>query len=207
MEYKKIGVDIDGILSNFFKSYEDLFVKIAGEDKFPARWPEALPICWEWPQHYGYTNENASAVWAHIKSSKSFWKDLEPLPGAIERMKQLQRLAVSGHQIFFVTDRPGVNPKRQTEKWLYGRGFIEYPTVILASNKATVVHALDLDMMIDDKPETVTGLCELARNAMPKLRGRVYTIPYPYNEKGRHLDATVVGGVKEMLQREGLWKE
>ena len=204
---KRLGVDCDGVLSNFFKAYEELFIKIAGKDLFPAKWPDVYPVCWEWPQHYRYTNEHASAVWQHIKTSKTFWKDLDPLPGAVEAMKQLQRLAVAGHHVFFISDRTGVNPKRQTEKFLYGKGFVEYPTVILASNKAAVVHALDLDFMIDDKPETITSLCELARNALPKLKGHFYAPDYPYNRAGRHADVVVVKDLAEALKREGLWKE
>src|SRR5688572_14955668 len=100
----KIGVDVDGCLANFVKAYEDLFVKVAGVDLFPARWPEVDPPCWDWPQHYGYSNDHAAAVWKLIKADPTFWYNLQPYDWTAAVLKQVQ---FCGHEVYFVTDRPG----------------------------------------------------------------------------------------------------
>ena len=147
----KLGFDVDGVLANFHKPYQDLFIQTSGRNLFP---PELLgpgdigrfiPV-WDWPQYYGYTTKEAARVWACIEQDPDFWKNLPALSG----MGQFSLWYRGQHDIYFVTDRPGILAKTQTETWL--RSFwIRNPTVLITPHKADIARALGLDAYIDDR--------------------------------------------------------
>ena len=207
---KKLGFDVDGVFAEFTSKYAALLIKEDG-DRLPKGWKTdpTFPSTWYWERAAGYPREVETRVWEQgIIPSASFWYSLKPLPGAEETLRHIDTLTKApGLQCFFITNRSGNNPKRQTERWLYNKGMVEFPTVITTAVKGPVIHALDLDFYIDDKLETVNETCALAQNVMPKLKGHVYMPDYPYNRIGRHSDVIVVKDVAEALQREGLWKE
>lgn len=168
---KIIGVDVDGVLANFFEAYERLHIQVAGEDKFgDKKWPAQRPQYWHWPAEFGYTREHTSEVWKRIKQDPLFWAMLKPLPGAEEF---LNALANSEHEVYFITDRPGNNPQHQTIDWLYEYGY-SHPSVIISRHgKAICCDAVGTDLYIDDKPENVEEVAEAGRD--------VYILDQPYN--------------------------
>ena len=187
----RIGIDVDGVLACFFKAYEDLIVEVAGVDLFPARYPEALPPTWNWPEFYGYSDETMKEVWQRIRSSLHFWKSLEPLPGA---QKFLEALYRDDTETYFITDRPGVSAQYQTAKWLDDNRF-GYPSVILSGRhltKGQACAALHLDIYLDDKGENVLDCEEKAPNT------RTLCLTYPYNEGFKVKER--VGSLEEALE-------
>lgn len=142
-----IGVDIDGVLAQFNESYIDLVIKVTGKDLFPPR-PFAITT-WNYPEAYGYSNEEVSAVWKAIIASRDFWRKLQPYDDAKSFLRQLWQ---RDQEVYFITSRVGDHVREQTEFWLKHMGFY-HPTVLISSEKGECCHALKVDFYIDDKNE------------------------------------------------------
>lgn len=176
MNQRRIGIDIDGVLANFYDAYERLAIEVDnGIDRFPQRGgvghPSIYPPVWNWPEYYGYSSEVVAEVWRRIKADQGFWLNLDPL----ERI-DLSKLA-TGHELYFITDRPGVRAKQQTEVWLRAFCNVPFPTVIISrKGKGIVCEALDLELYIDDKGENIVDV--EARSPQT----RAYLLNRPYNE-------------------------
>uniref|UniRef100_A0A250XWS9 5'(3')-deoxyribonucleotidase, mitochondrial n=1 Tax=Castor canadensis TaxID=51338 RepID=A0A250XWS9_CASCN len=146
----RVLVDMDGVLADF----EGGFLK-----KFRARFPD-LPFIdledrrgfWVMEQ-YGRLRpelrEKAISIW----ESKNFFLELEPLPGAVEAVKQMTNL--QNTDVFICTSPMKMFKYCPYEKyaWVekhFGPDFLEQ--MVLTSDK-TVVSA---DLLIDDRPD-ITG--------------------------------------------------
>lgn len=169
-----VGIDVDGIVANFFAAYENLIVEVSGKDLFPARYPVLLPPVWNWPQAWGYSEEVIGEAWRYIKSSPTFWTELTPLPYAREFLEHLDK---SDHEVYFITDRPGLAPQMQTQLWLSDHGFFGPNVIISRKGKGAVAAALSLDVYIDDKGENILDVVQKSPST------RVYMLKYPYNEE------------------------
>lgn len=155
----RILCDVDGVLADFNSGFARLLKRINPSVILDAAASD-FPNCWEWPTRYGYSKEDESRAWAEVRHSGVFWKSLFPLPNGyadIEHLNFLQK----NHDIYFVTSRLGPTAKRETEEWLRGQGF-DNPTVVICDshNKADLVQAVKIDMIIEDRPETLLN-CEL----------------------------------------------
>lgn len=189
----RIGIDVDGVLANFFSAYEEAIVQEAGEDKFPCRYPECTPPVWDWPEHYGYDKAYVSRVWKKIAKSRSFWYDLDELPD-LAFLKEAAPWAI--HAVYYITARPGENAKAQTEYWLEEHG-IPAPTVLISKEKGLCAQALQLDLYIDDKLENIVDVQDNHRLT------RAYLCPqYPYNLDG-HVELRAQS-IQEVFEREGV---
>jgi hypothetical protein len=80
---------------------------------------------------------------------------------------------------------------------------MDYPTVIISSDKLPVIHGLDLTFFVDDKIETID---EIANDIWHLKGGHLYLKIAPYNRtnpnRGKYKEAS---SVAEALQQEGLW--
>ncbi len=150
----KIGFDVDGVLADFNRSFIERVIAVTGKDLFPLR-PFDIPT-WDYPQHYGYTDAECSAVWENIKADATFWYQLFPYDGVPEFLSKLHS---GNHDIYFITSRPGIQAKAQTENWIEFHNFglkteaFSYPTVLISSDKGRCAVALKLDLYIDDRTE------------------------------------------------------
>lgn len=190
----RIGFDVDGVLANFVRIYQQLFVKHTGIDLFKPGDIEDPP-CWDWPQYRGYDAAAVKTVWGIIKTDPAFWMKLEPLPDAsLLRMfiRQLERK----HEVYYITSRVGDRVKRQSEMWLFEQlryhftvGPEVWPTVLISSDKGACAKALKLDVYVDDNMDNVNGC------ALKSPQTRTYLINRRYNAlgaptgDGNHLDA------------------
>jgi uncharacterized HAD superfamily protein len=147
----KIGVDVDGCLADFNAAFIDRVIEVTGIDKFPAR-PFDIPT-WDYPQYYGYTEDEVAKVWDNIKGDELFWYKTNPYPDAIYAIQQLTELQVAEHDIYFITNRMGKRVKLQTEAWLMTPRTGLLPTVLISADKAACCNGLKLDFYIDDKTE------------------------------------------------------
>lgn len=157
----KIGLDCDGVVAAFAPAYAKILTKLTGV-VFPVADP-AWPATWFWDRDAGITPEQESAAWQQVLKSHTFWANLAPLPGAKEAARLLNKMTKAGHEVFWITNRPGTCPKLQTEKFLYNLG-INYPTVIVAADKLPIISALKLDFYCDDRAETIISVAGATKN-------------------------------------------
>lgn len=169
----KIGVDVDGIVADFNESFIRRVIEVTGEDRFPAR-PFDIPT-WNYPQYYGYSEAQVSAVWDSIKADPTFWVKLEPYAWTRKFLARVNQFAQHA-EVYFITSRLGVRVKAQTEDWLmmYTDGFSQ-PTVLISSMKGYCAAALKLTHYIDDRDLNVRDV----RTENPKTR--VYLLDHPWN--------------------------
>lgn len=171
----RIGVDVDGVLADFNAAFIQLVIDVTGQDLFPVR-PFDIPT-WNYPQHYGYSEAEVSKVWSVIKADPSFWfelRDYRTTQAALATLKNLEQH--SSAEIYFITARPGVRVKEQSEGWLLEMGF-EFPTVLISSAKGLCARALDLTHYIDDRWENVVDV----RQYSPTTQ--VFLLTQPWNVK------------------------
>lgn len=166
-------VDLDGVLAEFNAS----FAQQLGHPEIPVddpNWPEL----WDWPQQY-VSDEKLENVWERIRSSVNFWENLPGFHWTHEALTLLKDEALIGNDVYFVTARLGLEVKRQTERWLHRNGF-RNPTVIVSpeGEKGGVVHDLNADVVIDDRPEV---LIRAKISGKPTIR--LYMQVHPYNKE------------------------
>ena len=195
----RIALDIDGVLCNFNKAYAALLAQELGEDLLPVGWAENQECfhCWDWDTAHGYSPAVQKVVWTQrIWANDKFWAKLDPLPGATDVLRQLNwRMKDGKIDCYFVTNRSGEKAKKQTEWWLYDKGSIDYPTVLLASDKVPILKALDVSFFADDKLETVV---QASTYKVP-----TYLIDAPWNRQGRP-ELLVAKNVREALEKAGV---
>lgn len=186
----KYGFDCDGVICDFASAYEDLLIKQTGVDLFtPHRDDPDYPACWDYPEHYGYTRDEVSAVWDEIRGSDRFWELLYSLPdmGYLSDV-----LGKWDNDIYFITNRPGVNAKRQTENWLRSYG-VPNATVLISDKKGFCSLALGLDFYVDDKLEN-------ANDAASTSSAYVYLLDRPYNQGSTRAGVTRVKSLRQAFE-------
>jgi len=168
----RIGIDCDGVICNFYTAYEALTREVSGRDLFPSLDITVGPPVWNWPEYYGYTAEEMKEVWRRIKTDPEFWFCLSALPDFTLLRERWSTLSYH-HDVYFVTDRPGINTKRQTEAWFKRHG-IDCPTMLISAHKGLVARALSLDVYVDDKLENIVNVVEEAPTCRSFLVDRAY---------------------------------
>lgn len=166
----RLGIDLDGVLADFVKGFNKR-VLLQTKKVMPA-----VATCWDWYRQAGVTEEEDKLLWKSIANDACFFKDLDPLPNAPDDLRLLTKLARDGHQVYFITTRPGAYAQIQSGDWLLMHGYRESPAVLLAGSpesKAQLATALKLDLFIDDRPENV--------QEVSKTDTRTFLLTTPYN--------------------------
>ena len=199
----RLGFDLDGVLAHFAIAFHQRLVDAHG-DRCPKDYDPSQPPCWEWPRHFGYTQEEERACWDEVWDSRTFWQHLEVMPGEERTIHQLNALHVhDGHEIHFITHRRGRAVQYQSAWFLTNAGF-RHPSVIIAGDKYPIINALKLDAYIDDRIETVNELVRAREAGALNGDPRLYLRHALYNQEHRHPGLIVVNNVWEMLTKEGL---
>lgn len=203
MSIKRVCLDIDGVLADFNTAYHDLLVLVTGEDKFPQDYDPTQPPVWHWEHHFGYTSEQEALVWTnHILKSPDFWVKLKPLKDASRVLFALdQMVRFNEIELYFITNRHGLNAKLQTEKWLYNHG-VSYPTVLIAADKLPLLRTLNPAFYIDDKLETANDVQGVSIDGLQS-----WLLATSWNTEGRRPDLNVAYDLIYALKESGLWKD
>jgi hypothetical protein len=198
----RIGFDVDGVLADFIPAYQALFVLIAGKNLFE---PGDIfdPPCWHWPTLRGYEDQFPGItmdVLRNIWSNDNFWYSLGAMKNNVRALNMLIPLLEEKHEVYFLTNRAGLNPKRQTEMWLYkhlgyGRMSGMWPTVLICGEnaKGDLCKHLKLDAYLDDKLENVEDVIAKNPTTQTYLLTRAYNQHRPFalqvKTLGEFLDA------------------
>lgn len=202
---KRWGVDIDGVLARFEVPYAKLITKETGLI-IPVG-ADGFPQVWDWDKDLlvkAGLNPKAvlAKVWEQIKTT-GFWATLPPFPDAQRALNELTMLKYAGHDIYFITSRPGFHAKALTEEWLQRNGF-SVPTVLIAGDaldKSAIGFGLKLDIFIDDKPEN----CVFMQQNGP-AQCQTYIIDRPYNQAlqapGIRREASLLSVIDRVMEEE-----
>lgn len=191
------GVDIDGVLSVFDRAYSALLGQI--DPSLSAALEAALPPKdWYWTAKVpGLTPAHEKEAWRQIEDSECFWLDCVPYPETEEFLGILQGLTVNPCiAVYFLTARLGVTAKVQTEWWLEERGFSRPTVLICPGSKRPIINALELDLIIDDRPDTIVDLQAHSPQAMVYCQDRTWNQQIDAQHRvGSPLDMLVMEGV------------
>lgn len=193
----KIGIDVDGVLADFNTAFIARCIKVTGRDLFG---PKFVPTTWNYPESVGYTREEVSAVWKDITEDRAFWYRIGWYMDVDQ--EALRRLCVDReHDVYFITARPGLQAKLQTELWLAPQ-IKTFPTVLITSHKGLAARTLDLDFYIDDRYENVLDVASsVVINNGPSAGPRVQTflLDRPWNQQELPPEIRRVYTVSEFL--------
>lgn len=192
---KRIGIDVDGVLSNFNYNYAKILTELSGIP-FPD-FRTCEPNTWFYDRAAGVSKAVETAAWDKIKSNDYFWMDLLAYSGVPEFLWKLAMTA--DHQdIYFITNRMGSRALHQTRLWLKWHGWSDPDcNVLLSGKKGAAAVALDLDVYLDDKTEN----CEDVVRESPKTSCFMYAKPYNRDIQG----CTRVFTLNEFAEKAGLW--
>lgn len=202
----KLAFDLDGVFCDFSSGYAKLLTRHTGIEFPPVS--DVWPTTWYWERDAGVTKEQEEYVWKTgiLHEGSQFWLRMHPMDGAIEALSQINGLIKRGHDVYFVSTRAGHGAKLQTEKWLYRHG-IDYPTVLLASDKVPYLRTLGIDFFVDDKPETIEAVMKAAQYEQLPCFGRVFLKTAPYNRDYVIPGVIRVSSVADALKLIGLWED
>jgi hypothetical protein len=197
----RLGIDIDGVLACFNSGIREVCCEVAGRE-LPAY---REPTKWNYLQdHYGLTPQEEAEVWNRIVTSDAFWMGLRAYDHTPTTLTRLWHAAGNGTDIYFLTTRPGVRAKHQTEQWLWRHGF-PHATVLISDKKGPLAQGLKLTAFLDDKPEN----CYDVKLHSPETRGYLLRQPWNAHVEPESTDydgpaLLLVDSVEEFLYMEGV---
>lgn len=185
---KVLCFDLDGVLVDFNTGFAKLLKKINPQVQLDFMSTE-FPVCWGWPQHYGYSPEDEEKAWIEAENSGMFWQFLHPYSTAHRDLELLNSLR-DKHDIYFLTTRGGNTAKQESEAWLERYGF-KSPTVVISGKKGEFCEAVGADILVDDKPGNLITQWTALQTALVRR---------PYNKSFWNYFSKTVDTVREALE-------
>lgn len=194
MARKRIGLDCDGVICDFYTGYEQAIINVTGRDLFPKRAPGVYPPVWDWPQLYGYSDTELGPVWEVICDDPNFWADLGRLSDWYPTWDLLND---NHHDIYFITARPSITAMDQTYRWLADQIDDDHSgRVLISPHKGICADALKLDVYVDDRLENIVDVEKMSPQT------HAYLIDRPYNQSTRILRR--VATLQDVIDQEKL---
>lgn len=185
----KIQIDVDGVLADFMQ----------GASKVGQSIDPTIPLVdthttTDWDHWEGWPKKVVSSVWEHIKAPENlFFYRLKSLISTYE-WTELRRLSGPKDEIYFVTSRPGITAKWQTEGWLYDR-LERQATVVVTPDKAGFAKLMKPDFSIEDNAKNAAGISQVIGAHRSMLIDR------QYNRNLHPMSAQRIGSFKEFLEK------
>lgn len=189
---QKWGIDIDGCLAVFDESYIELLNELAQDEAQATRLGKNFQH-WDWPTAKGVLPETEKEAWGRISAPTSlFWQDLRAYPGVEGFLQTIETLYHEGRVLpYFITTRPGVKSKHQTERWLKSRGMSNPTVLICLGDKAPIINSLGLDIMIEDRPDAIVNLQERCPHTRIYCINRTWNQDIPATRRIDHVGLTL----------------
>ena len=202
----RIAFDIDGVLA-------DMRGALRREASRLGIGPEAVPA----REDTASSDDTASSttkmsdrdqrrLWAEVTKIENFWGTLDELePGSIRRLDAL--VAARRWEVLFITMRPptaGETVQRQSQRWLERCGFRLPSVYVVSGSRGKVASALDLDIVVDDRPENCVDVKADSRARAILVVPRSDGTPadgegHRLGERALHLGIGVVQSARECL--------
>lgn len=168
---KKLGIDIDNTITSLELTLDEM-----------AKYYEEEP-----PTVEDIKDFNLSTVFGITsEDSKDFWLErewylIENAEVAETRLaNMLEMFADNDTEIYIITNRPA-RFYFETADWLE-RNAISYKELhVVQESKTQLIKDLELDVMIDDKPDLFYEV-QTAKNNGERIRARMVCIDYEYNK-------------------------
>ena len=148
-----IGVDIDGVLTNFERMIIDYGTKICVDEN----WPIEMNLSeYDEEKAFNWNQEQAEKFWNTYLVK--YVIQCEPREFAPEIIKRLQQ---EGNKIYLITARSDYGMPKLTKKWLK-KHHIKYEKLIFAQDKEKLQQCIDnnIDVMIEDSPNNIQYMSE-----------------------------------------------
>ena len=111
------------------------------------------------PPSLALNSRQQRQLWDAVKSITNFWETLdETEPGIVTRIAETAR--ARRWEVIFLTSRPstaGDIVQVQSQRWLRRRGFDLPSLFVVSTSRGRIASALELDVVIDDRPGELPG--------------------------------------------------
>lgn len=162
-----IGVDVDGVLSNFTKAARTLC-----KEMFDGR-PDDSLIQTSWAfDSLGISKQEENIMWRKIDSLENWWMGNERMPDT----SLLTNLCMA-HRVIFITNRKdglGWPIEVQTAEWLRRNFWLHNPNVVISDDKGAVAKGLKLDYFLDDRTKNIMDVVRDYPQCTSVLRADTY---------------------------------
>ncbi len=206
----RLAFDLDGVLADLEGALRREATRLFGTAPVPRASTPAPPASGELLAEEGtgpvesalaalsLTPRQNRTLWREIKQTPNFWETLSELePGAVRRLGRLVRQR--RWELLFITSRPdaiGESVQVQSQRWLEAQGFVLPSVFVLNGSRGKLAHALQLDLVVDDRPENCLDVV-LESKARAILVRRGDAVEAPAN--ARRLGIAEVPGVGAVL--------
>jgi len=162
----RVGVDVDGVLADFSTPALKLMSEFLGKPLTPE-------MQQTWDLEDLLPSERVEEFWRLVGATKGFCRDLPPLPGAIEGIQELKKVA----SVYIVTAYlyHGHTWVHERDRWVEEHLGLGHSRVVHTKAKFT----FSAHMLIDDKPRNVQEWAEEHEKGVPVL----WTRPFNVGEK------------------------
>lgn len=168
---KKLGIDIDNTITSLELTLDEM-----------AKYYDKIP-----PTVDDIKDFNLSTVYGiTAEESKKFWMEREwyliqnAEVAEIRFTNMLELFADKDTEIYIITNRPA-RYQFETAEWLE-RHAIQYKELhVVQESKTKLIQELELDVMIDDKPDLFYEV-QTAKNNHERIKARMVCIDYEYNK-------------------------
>ncbi|OEF98920.1 hypothetical protein BHF71_03070 [Vulcanibacillus modesticaldus] len=147
----KLGIDIDGTIKHTHRAA----IKVYNEElNMDVKEDEVTTFYLDEP--YGLTSEEGKKMWRKLEAK--IYQIGVPLEHAPEA---LQQLVEEGHEIYYITARPGFRRIREiTEQWLKKHNFpFNGDNLFMSSqDKGKIASKIGIDLFFEDDPEHIDNL-------------------------------------------------
>jgi hypothetical protein len=213
----RIAFDMDGVVADLHTSYLQAALRLFPQlDRSAIATPEvgASP-----PDDAGttesevpdpgssvaVTRRQSEAIWRELSAQENFWEGLAEIePGAVARIAAVAE--ERRWDILFITSRPkslGRTLQRQSQRWLETMGFPLPSVFTVRGSRGKVAQALDLDVVVDDRPDNCLDVAlESSAAAILLWRGSQDAVPASARRLGIAVAPTVSACLEALIEAE-----